>query len=114
MLTCMCRPSRGLARYYAVHRIPCTEGPSSVRYEKGHKDATRKRIATAAAKHLRKEGVGSVGVAGLMADAGLTHGGFYAHFGSKEELFREAVGNALDETLARLTHFAKGDPGGLE
>jgi AcrR family transcriptional regulator len=85
-----------------------------VRYEKGHKDATRKRIVKAAAKRFRKEGVGSVGVAGLMADAGLTHGGFYAHFGSKEELFREAVGNALDETLARLTRFAKGDPGGLE
>jgi len=85
-----------------------------VRYGEGHKAATRKRIVNAAAKRFRKEGAEAVGVAGLMADAGLTHGGFYAHFESKEELFRDAVVHALDQTRARLMLRAQADGGGLE
>jgi AcrR family transcriptional regulator len=71
-----------------------------MRYEKGHKDVTRKRIVDVASKRFRKEGVEAVGLAGLMADAGLTHGGFYAHFKSKEDLVREAVSDAFGQTNA--------------
>ena len=72
-----------------------------MRYAKGHKGATRKPIVEVASKRFRREGVAAVGVASLMSDAGLTRGGFYAHFGSKEELFREAVKSALDRILQR-------------
>lgn len=73
-----------------------------MRYEKGHKEATRRKIVEVASKRFRQDGVEAVGVAGLMADAGLTHGGFYAHFDSKEDLVRQAVGLALDRSAAIL------------
>jgi TetR/AcrR family transcriptional repressor of nem operon len=71
-----------------------------MRYEKGHKDETRRRIVETAARRFRKDGIEATGIAGLMADAGLTHGGFYAHFSSKEDLVRSAVDNALKTTAA--------------
>ncbi len=85
-----------------------------MRYEKGHKDATRMRIVDAASKRFRKDGVEAIGVARLMADAGLTHGGFYAHFSSKEDLVKEAVRDALDHTRAGLERVARSEPGGIE
>ena len=72
-----------------------------VRYEKGRKGQTRRRIVELASRRFRAEGVEGVGVASLMADAGLTVGGFYAHFASKEELVEEAVLLALSETPSR-------------
>ena len=65
-----------------------------MRFDKGHKEQTRRRIVETAARRFRKEGVEAVGIAGLMADAGLTHGGFYAHFASKEDLVRAALEEA--------------------
>ena len=62
-----------------------------MRYEKGHKEQTRKRVVEVAAAQFRAKGIEGTGVAGLMADAGLTHGGFYAHFKSKDDLVREAL-----------------------
>lgn len=66
-----------------------------MRFEKGHKETTRRRIIETASARFREDGVAATGIAGLMADAGLTHGGFYAHFSSKEELVREAAAAAL-------------------
>jgi AcrR family transcriptional regulator len=80
-----------------------------MRYDKGHKDATRKRIIDVASKRFRKEGLEAVGLAGLMADAGLTHGGFYAHFKSKEDLVREAVTDAFRQSNARFERAARDD-----
>jgi AcrR family transcriptional regulator len=85
-----------------------------MRYEKGHKDATHTHIVEVASRRFRKDGVEAVGVARLMADAGLTHGGFYAHFGSKEDLVREAVTDALDHARAGLERVARVDGGGIE
>lgn len=68
------------------------------RYEKGRKGATRQQIIEIAARRFRAEGVDAVGVASLMADAGLTSGGFYAHFDSKEDLVKEAIAHAYLET----------------
>lgn len=71
-----------------------------MRYEKGYKEATRNRILTIAAERFRKDGIDSVGLVGLMKAAGLTHGGFYNHFKSKEELVLESLILALEETLS--------------
>jgi len=67
------------------------------RYEKGHKDETRQRILDVAACQFRERGTSSAGLAGIMAEAGLTNGAFYIHFESKQDLIRAV----LDDALAR-------------
>jgi len=62
-----------------------------MRYEKGHKDTTRRHILDVAAKQFRENGVAAAGLAGIMSEAGLTNGAFYAHFDSKEDLVREVL-----------------------
>ncbi|CAN7710258.1 MULTISPECIES: TetR/AcrR family transcriptional regulator [unclassified Caballeronia] len=52
---------------------------------------TRQRIVDAAAGEFRRNGIGNTGLADLMAAAGLTHGGFYKHFSSKENLVEESI-----------------------
>jgi AcrR family transcriptional regulator len=75
-------------------------------------DATRKRILKTASRRFRKEGLEKAGIAELMKAAGLTHGGFYFHFASKEALVREAMNeafdltNALNEQIARCGEYA--------
>jgi AcrR family transcriptional regulator len=69
------------------------------RYDKEHKRQTRERIVEAAGRRLKADGIDGSGVSTLMADAGLTNGAFYAHFGSKEDL----VGAAVTEELRRQT-----------
>jgi TetR/AcrR family transcriptional repressor of nem operon len=68
-----------------------------------HKTRTREKIVQAAAAAFRAGGVANVRLEDVMARAGLTHGGFYAHFSSKEELLREAVKHAGDQTLEKLS-----------
>jgi TetR/AcrR family transcriptional repressor of nem operon len=65
-----------------------------MRYEKGHKDLTRQRIVEVASRQFREHGVAAVGIAGIMSDAGLTNGAFYAHFDSKEDLVHEVLSHA--------------------
>ena len=69
-----------------------------MRYDKNHKADTHKRVVEAAARRFRKDGIEATGVVDLMADAGLTHGGFYAHFTSKETLVREALAAASERS----------------
>lgn len=71
-------------------------------WAKAHKKETRERIVDAAAAAFRKGGLGDVGVAEIMDRAGLTHGGFYAHFKSKDELVAEALVHAEAQTRERL------------
>ena len=73
-----------------------------MRYEKGHKDATRERIIDVASRQFRENGVAAVGLAGIMSDAGLTNGAFYTHFESKEDLVRAVLGNALSRRETKL------------
>ena len=68
-----------------------------------HKDATRRRIVEAAAEALRRHGVDGVSVADIMRQAGLTHGGFYAHFRSKDELVAAALRHAGRQSRERVT-----------
>jgi TetR/AcrR family transcriptional repressor of nem operon len=72
-----------------------------MRYDSEHKQRTRERLLAEAAKAVRAEGPHKVGVADLMARAGLTHGGFYAHFASKDDLIAEAVDQMFEEAGAR-------------
>lgn len=60
----------------------------------------REKIIEVAAKLFRERGFDGIGVADLMKAAGLTHGGFYGHFESKEDLMAHACGRALDDSLA--------------
>lgn len=69
---------------------------------KEHKAATRERILSQAAALFRRDGVDGVSVPALMKEAGLTHGGFYAHFPSKDALIAEAVRRSLHETADHL------------
>lgn len=83
-----------------------------MRYEKGRKDASRRRIVEVAAERFRSDGIAASGLAGIMSSAGLTNGAFYPHFQSKDDLVRESVTAALDETATRLQKAV--DAGGLE
>jgi len=58
------------------------------------KEVSRERILDAASRAIRRKGFHGVGVAEVMNEAGLTHGGFYAHFQSKDVLLSEALGRA--------------------
>ena len=62
-----------------------------MRYEKGHKETTRQHILDVASAQFRESGVAAVGLAGIMAAAGLTNGAFYTHFESKEDLVRAVL-----------------------
>jgi TetR/AcrR family transcriptional repressor of nem operon len=68
----------------------------------------RGRIVDVAAQRFRERGFEGIGVADLMKEAGLTHGGFYGHFGSKEELMAEAYRKALEHSNAEFRKRAKG------
>ena len=73
-----------------------------MRYEKGHKEATRQHIVDVASAQFREGGIAAIGLAGIMSAAGLTNGAFYAHFESKEDLVREVLLDALAGRERRL------------
>jgi TetR/AcrR family transcriptional repressor of nem operon len=66
-------------------------------HSRANKRAHHEQIVGVAASRFREDGVDRVGVAELMHDAGLTHGGFYRHFESRDELVSEAVERALHD-----------------
>ena len=67
------------------------------RYSEDHKAKTRQRIVEEAARRFRRDGVSATGLQALMNALDLTHGGFYAHFKSKDELVEEALRHCLSE-----------------
>src|SRR6266516_5800071 len=77
---------------------------------------TRERIVTAAAAEFRQHGIAATGLADLMKAAGLTHGGFYRHFDSKDQLVSEASAAALATTTEQMAAVASRQPAqkGLE
>lgn len=82
-----------------------------MRYSKDHRQQTHLKVTQAAATQFRENGIAGVGVASLMKSLGLTHGGFYAHFESKDALIEEAVDAAFDHTLNELKAYAEGAAG---
>jgi TetR/AcrR family transcriptional repressor of nem operon len=81
-----------------------------MRYSREHKLETHARIVKRASVKLREKGAHGVGVADLMKDAGLTHGGFYAHFDSREALVIEAFAHAMDRSTERWRKLAEQTP----
>ena len=80
------------------------------RTDPSRKEATHERIVETAARAIRRSGYGGSGVADIMKEAGLTHGGFYAHFDSREAMLAEAADRAGAETVATLERVAAAAP----
>lgn len=78
------------------------------------KAASHERIVATASRRMRRDGIDSVSVVELMNEAGLTHGGFYRHFGSRDDLVAEAIDTALAQGSERIQAAAKlGGPAAL-
>src|SRR5918992_1977361 len=80
------------------------------RADPSRKEATHERIVEAAARAIRRSGYSGTGVADIMKSAGLTHGGFYAHFDSREAMLAEAADRAGAESVATLERIANAAP----
>ena len=81
--------------------MPKSQEAGLARYDKGHRDTTRRHILDVASAQFRESGIAAVGLAGIMAEAGLTNGAFYTHFESKEELVRAVLLDALERREQR-------------
>jgi AcrR family transcriptional regulator len=76
------------------------------------KEASHRRIVAVAARAIRRSGYGGTGVADIMKEAGLTHGAFYAHFASREEMLAEAAEKACAESAAAAVDAVASAPPG--
>ena len=74
------------------------------------KEATHERIVKTAARAIRRSGYDGAGVAEIMKEAGLTHGGFYAHFDSREGMLAEAADRAGADGMALMARVAAAAP----
>jgi TetR/AcrR family transcriptional repressor of nem operon len=83
---------------------------STNRAASSRKEATHERIVGAAARAIRRSGYSGTGVADIMKAVGLTHGGFYAHFASRDAMLAEAADQAGAESVAALTRVATAAP----
>ena len=81
-----------------------------MRHSNAEKAKTHKRIVAIASKRFREEGLAGIGIADLMKEAGLTVGGFYKHFKSRDALVAEAVGSALEIWKRQVDAAASGGP----
>jgi TetR/AcrR family transcriptional repressor of nem operon len=78
-----------------------------MRYRPEHKLETHRKIVQDASRRIRAEGLMGVAVSAVMKDAGLTHGGFYKHFESKEDLLLESLREGFREIEDTLAHAAE-------
>lgn len=83
-----------------------------MRYQPGHKAEIHQKIVKDASRRIRAEGLNGAAVAAVMRDTGLTHGGFYKHFGSKDDLLVESLREGFREIEDSLTHAAEKAPPG--
>lgn len=81
-----------------------------MRASQEEKDRSHARIVESAARLMRERGIDGTGVADVMNEAGLTHGGFYRHFPNKESLLGSALEAAFEQTFARLKHGLETSP----
>jgi TetR/AcrR family transcriptional regulator, transcriptional repressor for nem operon len=81
---------------------------ASMRHSREDTAATHERIVAIAAARIRESGTEQPGVAEIMRAAGLTHGGFYRHFSSRDELIAEAVERALTDSESRMPELTAG------
>jgi TetR/AcrR family transcriptional repressor of nem operon len=73
-----------------------------MRYPPAHKAEIHQQILKDASRRIRTEGMTGTAVSAMMRDSGLTHGGFYKHFASKDELLMESLSEAFQEIADRL------------
>ena len=83
-----------------------------MRYQAGHKAEIHQKIVKDASRRVRVEGLNGAAVATVMRDTGLTHGGFYKHFGSKDELLVESLREGFREIIDTLVRAAEQSPPG--
>ena len=82
-----------------------------MRYSEDHKAKTHQRIIAEASERFRRDGVGATGLQPLMKALGLTHGGFYAHFESKDDLVQQALDAAVEQLIPSVEkNFAEAQP----
>jgi TetR/AcrR family transcriptional repressor of nem operon len=79
-----------------------------MRYDPEHKERTHRHILAEAASAIRVKGPEGVSVAEVMNKLGLTHGGFYAHFASKDDLIAQAITSMFDQGAARFMRITEG------
>jgi TetR/AcrR family transcriptional regulator, transcriptional repressor for nem operon len=89
-----------------------SQHPINVRYRPEHKLETHQKIVKDASRRVRAEGLNGAAVSAVMKDAGLTHGGFYKHFGSKDDLLLESLREGFREIEDTLAHAADLSPPG--
>jgi TetR/AcrR family transcriptional repressor of nem operon len=78
-----------------------------MRYRPEHKAEVHQKIVKDASRRVRAEGLSGAAVAAVMRDTGLTHGGFYKHFGSKDELLMESLREAFRDIGDKLVRVAE-------
>jgi TetR/AcrR family transcriptional regulator, transcriptional repressor for nem operon len=78
-----------------------------MRYQPEHKAETHQKIVKDASRRIRTEGIAGAAVTAVMRDAGLTHGGFYKHFSSKDDLLNASLSEAFQEIADRLVRVAE-------
>jgi TetR/AcrR family transcriptional regulator, transcriptional repressor for nem operon len=83
-----------------------------MRYRPEHKAETHQKIVKDASRRVRAEGLNGAAVAAVMRDTGLTHGGFYKHFASKDELLIESLKEGFREIINALVRAAEQSPSG--
>jgi len=83
-----------------------------MRYRPEHKTEVHRKIVKDASRRVRTEGLNGAAVAAVMQDTGLTHGGFYKHFGSKDELLIESLKESFRDIIETLVRGAEPSPPG--
>jgi TetR/AcrR family transcriptional regulator, transcriptional repressor for nem operon len=78
-----------------------------MRYRTEHKANIHRKIVRDASRLIRREGLAGAAVGAVMRDAGLTQGGFYRHFESKEDLLIQSVGEAFRDIVDKLARVAE-------
>ena len=89
-----------------------SQHPIIMRYQPGHKAKIHQKIVEDASERVRAEGLGGAAVSAVMQDTGLTHGGFYKHFRSKDDLLVESLSEAFREFTETLVRAAEQSPSG--
>src|SRR5690348_9418828 len=98
--------------FSSLDRIRVRSYSYVMRYSPEHKAQNHENILSVAARSFREHGADSSGIGTVMKKVGLTKGGFYRHFKSKDDLFVEALARALEETGNGMVEVAKSAPEG--
>lgn len=111
-MTLACFPSIEGLRIVAIISMMCVMRSTIPNARAAAKEATHERIVGVAARAIRRSGYDGTGVADIMKEAGLTHGGFYSHFSSREAMLAEAARRACAESASAVAEVVANAPSG--